>query len=87
MSSAIRCPSCGHALATLDTAPLGGAPAPAPPANAPVLLRVTEAADLLSISRSTLYQLIARRDIAVIKIGRSVRVPRAAVERMAGTLQ
>jgi excisionase family DNA binding protein len=84
MSTAIRCPSCGHALLTIDSLfPVAG-PEPASHPSAPVLLRVSEAAGLLSVSRSTLYQLIGRGDLAVIKIGRSVRVPRNAIERLTG---
>jgi len=44
------------------------------------LLRVEEAADLLAISRSRAYELIAGGDLASVQIGRSRRVPAAAVE-------
>jgi excisionase family DNA binding protein len=49
-----------------------------------LLLRVSEAAVLLSISRTATYQLIATRQLPVIRLGRSIRVPRGALERLAG---
>ena len=44
-----------------------------------MLLTVREAAQLLSIGRSTIYELITAREIEVVHIGRSVRVPVAAL--------
>jgi excisionase family DNA binding protein len=41
----------------------------------PLLLRPTEAARLLGISRSKLYELLAAGEIPTIHIGRSVRIP------------
>ncbi len=41
----------------------------------PLLLRVPEAASLLGIGRSKLYELIAQGEIKTVRIGRSVRVP------------
>jgi excisionase family DNA binding protein len=80
----IRCPNCGHTLATVD---LPTTAAVIPPAsgdpNAAILLRVAAAAPLLSVSRSTVYQLIAKGEIPIIRIGSSIRIPRAALERMA----
>lgn len=46
-----------------------------------VLLRVSEAARLLSISRSTAYQLVAARAIPTVRIGRSVRIPRKQLDQ------
>jgi excisionase family DNA binding protein len=43
----------------------------------PLLLRPTEAARLLGISRSKLYELLAADEIPAIHIGRSVRIPLA----------
>jgi excisionase family DNA binding protein len=40
-----------------------------------LLLRPTEVAYLLSISRAKLYQLLARGELASIKIGTSQRIP------------
>lgn len=46
-----------------------------------LLLRVDEAAKLLSISRSLLYELLAAGNIKVVRIGRAVRIPRAELDR------
>jgi len=40
-----------------------------------LLLRIPEAAALLGIGRTTLYKLIDEGDLAVVHIGRAVRVP------------
>ena len=44
------------------------------------LLRVEEAARVLGIGRSTVYELIGRRELPVIRIGRSTRIPRRRLE-------
>jgi excisionase family DNA binding protein len=43
-------------------------------------LRIEEAADALAVSRTVIYGLVAAGEIAVVHIGRSVRVPTAALE-------
>lgn len=49
--------------------------------NAPrVLVKVEEAARLLSISRSTAYALIGAGDLESVTIGRARRVPADAIE-------
>ena len=86
--TSVRCPNCGHALLTVDLPqspqlqPL--APSPRPRDDGPLLIRIPEAARLLGISRSTMYQLVTRGEAPVVRIGRSLRIARAAVERMAG---
>jgi excisionase family DNA binding protein len=40
-----------------------------------LLLRPTEAADLIGVGRSTIYELIATGEVPSLKIGSSVRVP------------
>ena len=45
-----------------------------------LLLRITEAADLLAIGRSTVYELIAGEQLETVHIGRAVRVTRASIE-------
>lgn len=46
-----------------------------------LLLTVPQAANRLGISRSTLYLLLRNGDITAIKIGRSVRIAVAELER------
>lgn len=86
MSTTVRCPACGHALASVDGPLLAGSVAldrPTARPDGPLLLRVSEASALLGLSRSTVYQLIARGELRVIRIGRSVRVPRQALDEIA----
>lgn len=45
----------------------------------PLLLRPSEAAQLLGICRTKTYQLIAAGDLPSVRIGGSVRVPVAAL--------
>lgn len=53
----------------------------------PALLRITEAAEYLGISRTKCYELIKRGSLRTVHIDASVRVPRAEVERwLAGQL-
>ena len=81
--TSVRCPACGHALLTVDL-PLASMTAQPTRPDAPLLLRIPEAAALLRVSRSTLYQMVGNGDVPVIRIGRSVRIARAALERLAG---
>ena len=82
---AVRCPACGHALFTVDEpawparAQARGEPEPV----GPLLLRVAEAAEVLAISRSSLYQLMSAGEVRTVRLGRAVRVPRREVERLA----
>ena len=46
----------------------------------PLLLSVEEAAEVLRLGRSTLYELIASGEIPSLTIGRSRRVPLAALK-------
>jgi excisionase family DNA binding protein len=50
------------------------------PEGRALLLRATEVADLLGVSRAKAYELMASETIPTLRIGRSVRVPRAALE-------
>ncbi len=47
----------------------------------PALLRITEAAEYLGISRTKCYELIQRGELKTVHIDTSVRVPRAEHER------
>jgi excisionase family DNA binding protein len=49
----------------------------------PIFLRVVEAAKLLNISRAKAYALAASGDLPSVRIGTSVRIPRAAIEKLA----
>lgn len=46
----------------------------------PLLLTVREAAALLRISRNSTYELIARNELPSVRLGRTIRVPRHALE-------
>jgi len=46
------------------------------------LLTVPVAARWLALSRSTLYNLMDRGDLAYVKIGRSRRIPVAEIDRL-----
>lgn len=47
------------------------------------MLRASDVAALLGLSRSEVYRLIGRGAIPAVRIGRSVRVPRRWVESQA----
>ena len=47
-----------------------------------LLLNVAEVAEALGIGRSTVYQLISVGELEVVKIGRSTRVPRDALDAL-----
>lgn len=46
----------------------------------PMLMRVSEVAHELQLARSFVYELIQSGQLPVVRIGRSVRVPRAELE-------
>ena len=46
-----------------------------------VLLRVDEAAQMLSLGRSTLYAMAAAGTIPTVRVGRSLRIPREELNR------
>lgn len=50
-------------------------------ANEKLLLRVSEAAEVLGISRSHCYELIQAGKLPTIRLGASVRIPRAWLSR------
>jgi excisionase family DNA binding protein len=45
-----------------------------------LLLRPVEAAKVLGISRSKVFELLAGRELPSVRIGRSTRIPRAQLE-------
>jgi excisionase family DNA binding protein len=53
-----------------------------PPSDEPpLLIRIEEAAHMLSMSRSKIYLLIDHEGLPTIHIGRSIRIPREAFLR------
>lgn len=46
-----------------------------------LLFKVPEAAEILSVSRSHMYGLIGAGKVPVIRLGASVRIPRAWLEK------
>jgi excisionase family DNA binding protein len=56
-------------------------PARPTPSNARLLLTVEEAADMLNISRTTVYGLLRDGILKAVHIGRSVRLPHAELVR------
>ena len=54
---------------------------------APLLLTVVEAARLLGVGRSTAYELLGSGELESVHIGRSRRVPLAAVENYVESLR
>jgi excisionase family DNA binding protein len=53
-----------------------------PPTPPDQLYRVPDAADRLALQPSTIRKMISLRKIGVIRIGRSVRIPAAEIERI-----
>jgi len=51
-----------------------------------LLVTIPEAATLLSLGRSTLYELVQRQEIPVVHVGRSVRVRLEDLRKFAGQL-
>jgi excisionase family DNA binding protein len=45
-----------------------------------MLLRPAEAAEAIGVSRSRMYELLASRELPSIRVGRTVRVPVAALQ-------
>ena len=45
-----------------------------------LMLRVNEAAEVLGIGRTTVYELVAKGELPTVRIGRSVRIPISAIE-------
>ncbi len=53
----------------------------------PLLLSIAQAASVLGVGRSTLYEMIGRGEVEVVHLGRAVRVPGAAVEELVEALR
>ncbi len=50
--------------------------------SAPRFMTVAEVADLMRVSKMTVYRLIQRGEIPAIRVGKSFRVPEAAVRQL-----
>lgn len=48
-------------------------------------LTVTEAAEILRVHPQVIYRMIRAGDLRHMKIGRQYRIPRAAIDELAGT--
>jgi len=48
----------------------------------PLVYTVTQTAALLGISRTHTYELVARGELAHVRLGRRILVPRLALERL-----
>lgn len=53
----------------------------------PLLVAVPDAARLLGIGTTLAWELVRAGDIASVKLGRRVLIPRAALERLAGVAE
>jgi excisionase family DNA binding protein len=51
----------------------------------PLVYTVTQTAGLLGISRTLAYELVARGELAHVRLGRRILVPRHALERLLDT--
>lgn len=58
-----------------------------PLVDLPELLRADEAAVWLGIGRGTTYELIRRGDLSSVRLGRLVRIPRAALAELSGNVE
>lgn len=67
--------------------PWGGRALPEDTSAPKLLLRVEEAAQLLSLSRKTIYDLLRRGELASLKIGGSRRIPTAALQDLIARLE
>ena len=48
--------------------------------DARLLLRITEAATLLGLGRSTVYELVRTGALPVVRVGKAVRIPQSRLE-------
>ena len=52
---------------------------PTPPSDEALLMRAEEVARTLGLSRSKIYQMMSGRALPTVRVGRAVRVPKAAL--------
>jgi excisionase family DNA binding protein len=53
----------------------------------PVLLRVNDAARILNLSRTTVYELIRSGDLRTVHVGSACRIPVSAITEYVGRLE
>ena len=53
--------------------------------NSRLVFTVVETAELLGISRTHAYELVARGDLVHVRLGRRIVVPRHAIDKLLGT--
>ena len=54
---------------------------PTPASKAPSFLTVAEVAEMLRVSKMTVYRMVHSGDLPAMQVGRSFRVPQRAVEQ------
>lgn len=54
----------------------------APPSVEPICVKVNEAARMIGVGRTKLYQLIATGDVEVVKLGKSTRITVASLREL-----
>jgi len=54
----------------------------APPSVEPICVKVNEAARMIGVGRTKLYELIASGEIEVIKLGKSTRITTASLHKL-----
>ncbi len=45
-------------------------------------LKVPEAAEALNLSQKTIWKMVAHRELDVVRFGRAVRIPEAALQQL-----
>mgnify|MGYP002780297856 CR=1 FL=1 len=53
-----------------------------PPSPDPICVKVTDAARMIGVGRTKLYELIASGEIEVIKLGKSTRITTASLREL-----
>jgi excisionase family DNA binding protein len=76
-----------HVRSSLVPSPWGERTVPADAPASKLLLKVEEAAQLLSLSRKTLYDLMRRGELASLKIGGSRRISLTALHAFISRLE
>ncbi|MBS0474319.1 MAG: helix-turn-helix domain-containing protein [Proteobacteria bacterium] len=54
----------------------------APPSVEPICVKVNEAARMIGVGRTKLYELIASGEIEAIKLGKSTRITTASLKKL-----